>query len=228
MRFRKVRSLLSAYSNDELDAKRSEQLREQLAQSNSLKREALVFDKIKAASKELPSFELSDDFNARLLNRIAHERFAETRTKAYLPKSINGLFRRYVVPAMATAAVALIGFVGLSNYQPSSPDPVQLAGVSSDTLDDSYLSAQPIDNPKYRKSDRADRTLAGLIARVDHANRMTALLTGSSQWGGNNRLAGQMTSRQKYIPFSIQYFRIRPVLRVKASVPQMQGEETTY
>ncbi len=228
MRFRKVRSLLSAYSNDELDANRSEKLREQLAQSNELKREALVFDKIKETSKELPSIELSDDFNARLLNRIAQERFAETKTKAYLPKSINGLFRRYAVPAMATAAVALIGFVGISNYQPNSSAPVQLAGVSSDTLDDSYLSAQPIDNPKYRKNDRADRTLSGLMARVDHADRMTSLLTGSSRWGGNNRLAGRITSRQKYIPFSIQYFRVRPVLRVKTNVSQMQGEGNTY
>ena len=87
MRFRKTRSLLSAFCNGELSGRKHEKVRKALADDEALRREEAVFESIRKASRELPEKTVSDDFNARLLDRIARERFAETRSSAYLPKA---------------------------------------------------------------------------------------------------------------------------------------------
>lgn len=235
MRFRKIRSFLSAYSNDELEGRQKEAVREQLAQDESLKQEALIFKKIKDSARELEDIKPSDDFNAKLLNRIAKERFAETRTKAYLPARIPGLWHRIAVPAMATMAVALFGLVGYSTWQNMPAQPTELAQTHSpDQMlgdDDSYLYVSSANNPNLNRQ-LSGRTLSALVERVDRADRISRQMASGAQYVTNNRLSGthQWNSRTRNcpIPFSIQFFRVRPILKVKPVVPQVQGEEQTY
>lgn len=234
MRFRKTRSCLSAYSNDELDARQNEAVREQLAQDELLKRELLIFDQIKAGCRELEDLKLSDDFNARLLNRIAHERFAETRTKAYLPSRIPGLWRRLAVPAMATVAIAFFGLVGYSAWQnlPEQSQATAQAGEQQLGEDDSYLYASSDKNPNLGRQALEGRSLSSLMARVDQADRISNRMTSGAQFVTNSQLAsGRIWSgnaRRSPIPFSIQYYRVIPILKVKPLAPRTDGEETIY
>ena len=82
MRCRKARSLTSAYSNDELTSRKLTSLRGHLANCAACRQEAALIRSIRLASPTLQSEPLSDDFNQKLLNRIAHERFAETRSSS--------------------------------------------------------------------------------------------------------------------------------------------------
>jgi len=235
MRFRKVRSFLSAYSNDELEGRQKDVVREHLAQDESLKREALIFKKIKDGTREFKDIKLSDDFNARLLNRIAKERFVETRTKAYLPARIPGLWRKIAVPAMTTLAVALFGLVGYATWQnlPAQTAAIgQVASVDQPLGDDnSYLYVSSAANPNLNRP-ISGRTLSTLVERVDRADRISRQIARGAQYVTNNQLAAANQSNGRMrpcpIPFSIQFFRVRPILKVQPTVPQIQGEEQTY
>lgn len=234
MRFRKVRSFLSAYSNDELEGRQKEAVREQLAHDETLKREALIFRQIKDGCREFEDIKPSDDFNARLLNRIAAERFAETRTKAYLPARFPGLWRRIAVPAMATVAMACFGLVGYSAWQVSPWQPQATAQHGEQQLgeDDSYLYASAVNNPNFGLKTGVVRSLSDLLARVDRADKISNSMTSGARYVTNNRLASHQTwssnVRRCPIPFSIQFYRVRPILKVKPMVPRAQGEETIY
>ena len=234
MRFRKTRSCLSAYSNDELDARQKEAVREQLAQDETLKREALVFKQIKDGCNELEDIELSDDFNARLLNRIAAERFAETRTKAYLPSRIPGLWWRIAVPAMTTVVIACFGLVGYSAWQ-NLPEQFQATAQSGEQQlgeDDSYLYASSDKNPNLGRQALQGRSLSSLMARVDRANKISNWMTSGAQYVTNNQLASHQTwsgnARRSPIPFSIQFYLVRPILKTKPLAPRTDGEESIY
>lgn len=234
MRFRKVRSFLSAYSNDELEARQKEAVREQLAHDETLKREALIFKQIKDACREFEDLKPADDFNARLLNRIAAERFAETRTKAYLPARVPGLWRRIAVPAMTTVTIGFFGLVGYSTWQASPWQSQATAQRGEQQLgeDDSYLFASSENNPNLGRKADMGRSLSNLMARVDRADKISFSMTSGARHVTNNRLASHQTwsgnTRRCPIPFSIQFYRVRPILKVKPIVPRAQGEETIY
>ena len=87
MRCQKARSFLSAYCKKELDSNQSQSIAEHLSNCPECQKEEEYFNNIIAASRLLPEFKVSDDFNNQLLSRIARERFQETRNKAYLPKN---------------------------------------------------------------------------------------------------------------------------------------------
>jgi hypothetical protein len=206
-----------------------------LAHDESLKQEALIFKKIKDGTRQFEEIKLSDDFNTRLLNRIAQERFAETRTKAYLPSRVPGLWRRIAVPAMTTMAVALFCLVGYSTYQNMPQSDQMLAqAVSPDQQlgdDDSYLYVSSANNPNlYRQAH--GRTLSTLMEQVDKADMISRQMASGAQYVTNNQLAGihhwQSQGRTCPIPFTIQFYRVRPILKVQPVIPQVQGEEKTY
>ncbi len=128
-----------------------------------------------------PSFkplQVSADFNNKLMERIAQERFAETRSnarsKAFLPQKAPSFVFRRLVPALASVtAVAALAVVSLqqgvfdnadSNNQFAANDPTPMAFIADNQalnapaigkpigLSEEYMTAQPIDNPLYDRS----------------------------------------------------------------------------
>ncbi|MCK4462475.1 MAG: zf-HC2 domain-containing protein, partial [candidate division Zixibacteria bacterium] len=111
MRCRKVRSFLSAYCRDELQSNRRRQVSEHLLACPACRRQETVCRDMNTTLQEMPTLKATDGFNQRLLQRVAQERFAETRTKAYQPKSAPLFLWRKLVPVMATACIALLAVI---------------------------------------------------------------------------------------------------------------------
>lgn len=102
MHCRKVRSLLSAACSDELDSRQQAVVKDHLVSCPSCRKEASYYSSLRLAARELPKRTPSEDFNTRLLNRIAQERFQETRTRAYLPRRAPRLTWRTLAPVLVT------------------------------------------------------------------------------------------------------------------------------
>lgn len=200
MRCRKVRSLLSAASFDELGARQQAAVREHTAGCPSCRKEASYYASIKQAVGELPGRGLSDDFNTRLLNRIAEERFAETRTKAYLPKPAPRFAWRLLAPV--TATVALLAVAVVSMYSPSerpSHPFVSTTSAQPGHIDDSYLTVQPLHNPNMTVGLNGAWSLDQQMARAEKLERISSQLT--NRYGfGNMHLAGSRSSRPQGFP----------------------------
>jgi len=215
MRCRKVRSLLSIYCNEELSGRQQLSVREHLAGCAACRREAAVYNSLREASQEMPSLKLSDDFNTRLLNRIGQERFAETRTKAYLPKRAPVFRWSLVVPALVVTALVIVTAVGLMMTGTNEPA-LQLADNSAQS-DNSYQTVEPTNNPNMTANLQKDWSLHRQVAQAERLNRLSSFLTGN-QGFSTNHLAG--TSLQapagfhQQAPYNIIYYRLRPVIRV--------------
>ena len=228
MRFRKIRSFLSAYSNDELSDRKQNLVREELATKESLRREEALFRSIRDTARELPELKTSDDFNARLLNRIAQERFAETRTKAYLPRTSPPISWGRLIPAVATVTVML--FAAVSFFGTSDRAPVTLADSTSGGLSNLHLTVQPENNPNLRRGFGGDVSLQQLMAKIDRADEISSFLTSSGMFlsgNGSNGSNWLASSREERIPYSVHYYQVRPVLRVSRPVTAKQ-EDRVY
>lgn len=199
MRCQKLRSLLPAYCNGELTGPtlvtierhfhtcpscRQDLSAHRLISGGvaSLKKGASVITNMEhiTSSKEAsvrPMYRVSEDFNNRLLNRIAEERYAEVRTRAHLPKKTPLFGWARIAPAAVTVAALAVVAVGLSSEK--SSDQLQLSQSVSKTLvsapalaefdaaplgerlglNDKYMSAymtaQPINNPTFDGSSRS-------------------------------------------------------------------------
>ncbi len=224
MRFRKARSFLSAFSNGELSEKKQEEVREHLARSESLRREEALYRSMKKACRELPQHEVSDDFNAKLLNRVAQERFAETRTRAYIPKPAPLFVWSKVIPVAVTAV--LVVFVSFSVLMPSQQQTGTFMADAGTSLDDSYLTAQPDHNPNMIRGFGPQVSLQGLMAKVDRADEISNFLTGSRDFGGVNQPGAALWSTSgahAQTPYNNSFFRVRQVIRVTA--PASNKEE---
>ena len=153
MRCRKVRSFLSAYCNGELSGTRQREVVYHLDSCPECRREEMIYRELAIAKNKvkLDQPEVSSDFNARLLNRIADERFKETRKKAYLPKKAPAFGTRTLVTVSATA-VLVLAFVFAGGFGPFSvPDqsPMMAENASPANVvntDDRYLTVEPSDN----------------------------------------------------------------------------------
>jgi anti-sigma factor RsiW len=143
MHCRRVRSFLSAYYRNELSEKHSRAIAVHLEKCSECRREGAAVRELFEASRCLPEYKVSEDFNSRLLNRIAEERFAETRTKAFLPKRIPIInFQR--VTAVVAAACFVFAFIfagGLEKIVPDNND-IIIAEQPAE-LDNSYQTIQP-------------------------------------------------------------------------------------
>lgn len=195
MRCRKARSLLSAASSDELGARQQAAVREHLTSCASCRKEASYYDSIHEATREMPQVKLSEDFNTRLLNRIAEERFAETRTKAYLPKAAPRFSWRLLAPV--TATVALLAVVVVNMYSPgeqmASPSMAAATDEAPGYVDDSYLTVQPVDNPNVTVGLKGDWRLDQQMARAERLEQISSQLT--YRYGFSNmHLTGSRTT----------------------------------
>lgn len=229
MRFRKVRSFLSAYCNDELSGKRHDAVREHIAQDEHLQAEARAYGAIRKASEEIPEMKVSKDFNASLLNRIAEERFAETRTRAYLPSTrVPSPRWMKVVPALA--ATMLVVVVGIGMLAPDA----NLLSVPSGTstgLDNRYLTAQPVNNPNATVPLPSNWSLDRELQRSQRINQIFSTMTSNHGFVHHTQFpAGLQTvsvQRNGATPFVTTYYQVRPILNVY-QVTNAREDGTVY
>ena len=199
MRCRKVRSCLSAYCNDELSGRRQASVREHLGRCADCRREEAIFRELQGSVTTLPKFRVTADFNTKLLNRIAQERFQETRTKAFFPKRAPVLGWGRLVPAVATACLVLaFVFSGGLGILDKHDQPTMLANQSQDDsyLDDRYKVVEPEESHVLTKHSLSNWAFQEQMAKANRIRNLmnqlasqnsfgnTAQLTGSSYYGG--------------------------------------------
>jgi len=213
MRCRKVRSLLSAACFDELAARQQAVVKDHLASCPSCRKEASYYTSLRSAARDLPKQTLSEDFNTRLLNRIAQERFQETRTRAYLPSHAPRLSWRTLAPVLVTGCLVLVVagnfFVG---DRPITPDAALSASPTSE--DNRYLTAQPSNNPNLAVNLQQNWSLRQQIVRAERIEQISRGL--ANQYGfGNMHQAGTVSTASSLRPASSAfYLRQQPVYRV--------------
>jgi hypothetical protein len=208
MRCRKVRSCLSAFYKDELKSRQRLAVSEHLAECAACRKEAAIHKSICETARELVSPGLSQDFNTRLLNRIAQERFAETRTQAYLPRSAPLFSWGRAIPAVVSACVVILAVMVALTPQGD------LDRTADNSRDDAYLTAQPINNPNVTQRLAEEWSLNRQLAHVDRVNSISESVVGNyfGQLAQNGRLASAQATPG--IPFAPTYYKVRPVVRV--------------
>ena len=223
MRCRKVRSYLSAYSNNELTGRRLMVVREHLSTCAECRKEEAIYKSMGRAGKVLPDVALSGDFNARLLDKIAQERFSETRTRAYLPRTAPAVQWWKVVPAV-TMAVLLV-FFGVNTLLPMLDRNPQQMALSDESLDNSYLTVQPTNNPNL------EIDLNKLLAKVERSDRIYQTMARNDGFGALQPLDTWVNvNASSQAPFVNNRYRIKPVIRVYNfnAASQTGGYEKVY
>lgn len=164
MRCRKVRSFLSTYCKGELTPEESARIKSHLDGCSSCRREEEAYRSINQMVVNLPGMSVSNDFTAKLFQRIGQEGFAERKTRAFLP----GRIPRFGIARLAAAAsvAVLILAVGIGVNLGDGflrPSPPQMASVVSaadiGTDDDLYLTVQPTDNPLLNEHKSVSRMI---------------------------------------------------------------------
>jgi hypothetical protein len=225
MRCRKVRSYLSAYCSDELGGRRKLAVGEHLSTCSTCRREEAAYRSVMAARTQLPAMKLSDDFNTKLLNRIAQERFSETRTKAYLPRPAPVIAWGRVVPAVVSACLALA--IGAVVYLPNH-DGGSGPSATGGRADDLYLTVQPVNNPNMTANLKKDWSLSKEMARAERINLMTDRMTPAGNFGGLDNEARFVTVSSRGTPpspYADRCYRVRPVVRVYRSTEDSSAKE---
>ncbi len=229
MRCQKVRSCLSVFCNDELTGSALSGVSDHLAGCAECRAEEQHYRSLLKGGQELNTFRVSEGFNNRLLDRIAHERFAETRTKAYFPGSVPSLFVRRVIPIVVTAFMAVA--VVITNYSPDNNLQLKSFAAGDVELDD-YRTVQPIDNPNLTGMMHKGWSLDDQLARSERINRISQQLTSGLPFDyyyqGNALNVSTRTSQPR--PFVEGYYRIWPVITIfEPANPNANKEgEVTY
>ncbi len=201
MHCRRVRSFLSAYSKGELSEKRSRAIADHLRDCPSCRSEESAAREIDVTLSNMSSARVSSDFNARLLDRIAKERFSETRSRAYLPKKrvpVVNLTRMGAVVAAACFVFAFIFAGGINTIVPNN-DQNQIA--ESVPLNNDYQTVQPKSEHWVFKEQlqRATR-IKNLMNRVTGGSQFNILTSQGGQGNYYNRMV---------MPIPRQFFQIQ-------------------
>ena len=223
MRCRKVRSLLSTYSRDELVGRQQAEVREHLAACADCRKEAATIASLRQAARELPRLSVSDDFTTKLLNKVAQERFAETRTRAYMPKRPPIVSWRVVVPALAMSALVLVVAVGL--FLPGADNPGMLAGTQLG--DDAYRTVQPQDNPNLNTPLQRNWSVNNVLARLDRVSQVSSRLSPGGFTQAQFATSAQRPSigTRLPVPYVTYYYKVQPVIRVYENTGAVRAEE---
>jgi hypothetical protein len=171
---------------------------------------------MRLATRQLPGRYLGADFNPRILDRVAKERFAETRTQAYMPKAAPSFVWRRLVPAVvsvfavAVVAISLVSFPGGKPHDGSqSADGVDLS------KNDEYLRVHPLENRIAQLNPQW--SLNNHLAQTDRMARVTNSMTQTAGFERRGALTGiqaEFLFRDSRNPNTIYYYRVRPVIRV--------------
>lgn len=226
MRCQKVRSYLPAYCREELAGREVLTVREHLATCASCRNEEVALRALNSSARELPRTTISTDFNTRLLNRIAQERFAETRTRAYFPKPAPRLLWGRAVPAVAGVLALLI--VAIGALAPQQDGFISFHSGSA-SLDNSYLTVQPDENPNMAV-DLRNWSLKTQLAKHERMNRITGMLTGSDGFTNVYSHAGMNWDNTARVSRQYNLLERRPVIRVlqPATSTLVTEERTIY
>ncbi|MEA2030501.1 MAG: zf-HC2 domain-containing protein [candidate division Zixibacteria bacterium] len=228
MRCRKVRSYLSAYCGDELSGRRKLAVSEHLAACAECRRAEADYRSLIEAGSQLSTVDVSENFNAKLLNRVARERFAETRTKAYLPRKAPVVRWTTVVAPIAVTASLIFAFL-MVGFQPGTDnfDP----GTARNT-DNSYLTAQPVKNPNMTNSSmQKDWSLTSQMARADRLDRMSQRIVErirANSIPSTTGLTNVSATANQPAPWNQTFYRIRPVVRIYQTPDVQKGGNTAY
>ena len=225
MRCQKVRSYLSAYCNVELTGTAMRKVSDHLTTCDHCRTEEIHYREMNKNAQEILTYEVSEEFNNRLLDRIAKERFAETRTKAYFPKTAPSIVFRRVIPILVTACLVVgIVFTNLNWSDYSKPD--QLA-IAKGQLDDSYRTVQPINNPNLASMMNKGWTLDDQLARSEKYNRISQQLTFNLPFDyyGQGNVVNVANRSVRPTPFVEGFYRIRPVIIIFESTRPNSGKE---
>lgn len=228
MRCQRVRSCLSTYCKDELTGRRMLAVREHLATCESCRREELAYRMLFRGATELSLSSLPPDFTTQVLNRVATERFSETRTKAYLPKPAPRVLWRHVAPVMAGALILAV--VAIGAFVPRDGTPMMSFAKTPAPLDDSYLTAQPDNNPNVTTPLSKDWSLRDQLAQSERMSRLTGMLTGQTGFSAVDSRIGW--SGPTFLdPFlDDPMFRRAPVIRIyqTANTTMVREDQTVY
>lgn len=212
MHCRRVRSYLSAFSNDELTGAVLHQVREHLSNCRECRAEEAVYRSVRLATKQLPSRHLSADFNARILDRVAKERFAETRNRAYLPKAAPSVVWRRLVPVLSSAAVIALVAIGVSQFKSGSGAGTVPAPTVNVAQNNDYLTVQPL---------ARDWSFDSHVAQTDRMSSLTSSMTQpfdrSASLAGSHSSTNGVWMRDPRLPGMIFLYRVRPVVRTNNS-----------
>ncbi len=214
MRCRKVRSYLSAYCNNELSGRIKLPVSEHLSTCSTCRREEAFYRSMAQTARELDGIKASDDFNTKLLNRIAQERFAETRAKAYWPRPVP-LFRwGQAIPAFVTTSLVIL--LAVVTFWPRHGGIGEDGGRTRLGVDDSYLTAQPIGSAETTDALAPNWSFADRIERTEKFNRLSSALVGEGLWHGGDRSSGMLTASHASVPapYAPGYYRVRQIMRV--------------
>jgi hypothetical protein len=189
---------------------------EHLVDCAECRQEEAVIRHTLLSTKELPSLKVSGDFNARLLNRIAQERFNETRSKAYLPKRAPALAWRKVVPVVAVMCLAVLASVPVFMTADKPEAPMR----AETSLDDSYLTVQPDTNPNFTVNLHRDWSLDQQLAKTHRVNRISNSIapeSGAGFWNHTRDWTTMVSSTHRQSPFVDNRHRTRSVVRMYVS-----------
>lgn len=200
MHCRRVRSFLSAYSKGELSEKRSRAIADHLRNCPSCRSEESAAREIDLTIAKMSSPGVSPDFNARLLNRIAEERFSETRSRAYLPRKrvpVVNLTRVLAVAAATCFVFALIFAGGFNNILQQHNDQTQIAETVP--LNDDYETVQPQSEHWVFKEQ---------LQRAARIKNLMNRVTGESQFNILTSQGGQNSYNRRLMPIPRQFFQM--------------------
>jgi hypothetical protein len=163
---------------------------------------------------QIQRLSVSKDFNAKLLNRVANERFLETRTKAYLPKHAPHVRWKQVIPAfVTTAAFAIVTFMSFWPGTQSDASKSLRVGLGND---DSYLTVQPSQSRSGVDVLDQDWSLSEVIARAEKLSKLSNNLIQPEVQHLGQQASGHFVggTEQLMAPFASGTLRIRPMYRV--------------
>jgi hypothetical protein len=184
-------------------------VREHISTCASCRTEEAALRAMLASTRDLPKASLSADFNTKLLSRIAQERFAETRTKAFLPRRAPSLSWRTVAPVLSGALVLAVVAVAVLN---APQDRIIDFNGPSAQLDDSYRTVQPVNNPNMATCLKKDWSLGEQLAQTERLSRISGMLTGST--GFSNVYDRNPHGWVGQNAHALDIFRMRPVIRI--------------
>jgi hypothetical protein len=227
MRCQKARSYLSAYCRDELSSHEQLSVREHLAECASCRREEVIYRSMFQGAKAIETPVLKADFNAKLLNRIAQERFEETRTNAYLPRRAPYLTWPRLIPVVTVLSLALFITFG-TNLLKQKDLPIEQNNLRAG-LDDSYLTVQPENGTNTVARVDKNWSFQSQLAQTERFNRLSGMITREASFGNSE---SQMGLELIIPPLNsccldqAPAYKIRPVLRRYDANTTNQVKET--